>query len=178
MYNTYAEDELLHYGVKGMKWGIRRAGKQLSKATDSKSRQDAVNSLNKHKTKSAAKLSKLEKKSVKLDDKLRKATTKDKVKASKLEAKATKLDRKATKEMDKAYKWYTSDKKSAELISKANVRKIKANKLHAKASSLNAKYEKAKSKVEANDTMIKAFKKGINDIDTMLVDSGKRYING
>lgn len=41
--NSY--DELMHYGVKGMRWGIRHAYKKASKATTSEARIKDVNNM-------------------------------------------------------------------------------------------------------------------------------------
>lgn len=171
-------EELMHYGVKGMRWGVRRASKQLTKATTAEGREKAIATLNKHRTKGSNKITSLEKERVKLDDMLRKATTKDKVKASKLEAKAAKLDRKAAKNISKSTGMFTSSEKSKDLLVEAELYKIKSDKLHAKASSLNANYEKAKAKVDANESMQKAFRTEISKIDKTLEKNGRRYING
>lgn len=177
-FNQNNEDYLAHYGVLGMKWGIRRASKQLSKATDRAGRDAAIQKLNKHKTKGEAKIASLEKNRVKLDDKLRKSTTSDKIKAAKYEKKAAKYDMKSTKLANKATKWYRSDESAKDLLAKSQVKKIKADKLHAKASSYKAKYEQVKAKVDANEAMQKAFKTQLSKIDQALVDSGRRYVNG
>lgn len=171
------ENYLAHYGVLGMKWGVRRASKQLLNATDRDGRDSAIRKLNKHKTKGEAKIKSLEKQRVKLDDNLRKSITKDKVKSSKLEKKAAKMDRKAAELKSKSIKWYRSDSSAAKLISKSEVKKIKADKLHAKANVYNAKYEKIKAKVDANESIQKAFKTQLNNIDSIIVENGKRYIN-
>lgn len=121
--NDTSDDELYHYGVLGMRWGVRRAGRKLSQATDSETREKAVKRLEKHKSKGSSKVSQLEKQRVKLDDKLRKATTVDKVKAGKIEAKATKLYSKAAKKKDKAYKWYTSSSKATKLLAESEIKK-------------------------------------------------------
>lgn len=44
-------DFLEHYGVKGMKWGVRRATKRMSKASTTKQKDRAINKLVKQKGK-------------------------------------------------------------------------------------------------------------------------------
>lgn len=172
-------DELYHYGVKGMKWGVRRASKVLLSSKSSQEQRDkAVASLQKHKTKASTKLASLEKKRSKLDDDLRKSTVKDMTKATKIERKVAKIDKKIAKKQRKAAGIFTSNDRAEKLLFEANIMQTKSTKLHAKAKTLTAKYEAAKAKVDANESMQKAFKKGISDIDNALVEVGRRHLNG
>ena len=61
-YILTSDGELMHYGVPGMKWGVRRATKRLSKATTKEQRDKAVGKLETHRAKASAKIEKLNKK--------------------------------------------------------------------------------------------------------------------
>ena len=60
-YYITTDGELYHYGVKGMKWGVRRAQKALSKASSSRDSDRALSKLQKHRDKGSAELAKLKK---------------------------------------------------------------------------------------------------------------------
>lgn len=157
-------EELMHYGVKGMRWGVRRASRSLTKATTAEGRDKAVATLNKHREKASAEITKLEKKRPKLEKRVEQNIVKN-------DTKAAKLYEKAAYKRNKAYGRFTSQ-------SKAEKRIFEANKLEAKADVLKSRSEKAKAALAKNETMTKAFKQGIKDIDQTLVNNGRRYING
>ena len=121
----------MHYGVKGMRWGVRRASRQLSSATDSKSRDKAISTLNKHKAKGTAKVAKLEKKHVQLQKNVERHITKN-------DTKAAELSRKAARTRNKAYGTFVSKDRSDKLV-------FKANKLDAKANNIKARSDAAKA---------------------------------
>lgn len=100
MYYISSRDEmyLQHYGVLGMKWGVRRdASRAYTKALQKKKRLDDK----------SAKLSvKASKKQLKATKKMSKATSMDEMKKGmKAQVKANKLNRKAAKYQNKGRKW-------------------------------------------------------------------------
>lgn len=158
------QNELQHYGVLGMKWGIRRGRKQISRATTREEYEKGVSTLTKHRAKASKKVAKLEKKGVKIDKAYNKAVLKTDVKIAKMEKKRYKLERKADSR-------FTSEDKAAELLGKAAI-------LDRKIDKLNVQSSKAKSAYAKNERMKELFNKGISDIDDALTKRGRKYING
>lgn len=156
--------ELYHYGVKGMKWGVRRAQKRLSSASTRDERAAAVSSLKKHKQKGSAKLEKLQNKTAKLEKRANDTRLK-------YESKAPGMRATAARKRAKSYGLLNTD------LSVWSRRKAAAR-LEAKAAGLESTAMKAKLKLEKNQRMIKAFQTEISKIDKTLAESGRRYING
>lgn len=159
--DTMDSETLQHYGVKGMKWGVRRAKKKLYYAFNEEQRKVGVDELNRHRSKAEAKISKLEKKNVKDMSVYEKRVKRDAEKSAKLETKSAKLKRKASGH-------FVTDGRAKELM-------FEAQKLDAKVSTLDARVKRAEAKIKKNKVMIDAFKRGIDDIDKTLIEDGKLW---
>lgn len=97
-------DELQHYGVIGMKWGVRRAAKAYSKASTSEGKAKAKAKLEKHMEKASKKLNKF---NAKADKKMNKAVQK-RYGLFGSQAKYDKFQAKAERQMYKGDKWFKS----------------------------------------------------------------------
>lgn len=166
-YYITTDGELYHYGVKGMRWGVRRAKKELHGSrsytpTGTKgSHNHAVAVLDTHRKKINKKLSKLDKKSEKLEAKRYKQATESATKIAELERKAAKARRKASKTI------YTTT---------ARKRLQKAAKLDYKISKLKEETAKTQAKIEKNERLKAAFKKGLDEINDELVTKGQYFL--
>lgn len=164
-YENLSDEDLLHYGVPGMKWGIRKARKTLSSSTANYAeRKQALDNLEKHRRKASEKVAKLESKRPKLEDSVNRKVSKYSNKASNLESKAARQERKAYGILA------TQESKEKRLF--------KAGKLQAKADTINADIAKAKAKLAENDAKTNLFKKGISEIDDLLVSNGRKLTEG
>lgn len=112
------EEYLAHYGVLGMKWGVRRASNRLSNATNASERDSANASLKRHSEKAGRKFEKLSNKALKKQSNARNAMIKaekskyglfaNQAKYEKRKQKAEKQQFKANKSVAKAAKWYSN----------------------------------------------------------------------
>ena len=98
------------------------------------------------------------------------------IKAAKLESQAASYEQRATKTRNKAYGMFVTKNKSEKMLFKANKLQVKADTLHARANIYKTSYEKNKAMVERNETMAKAFRQGIDEIDQLLVNAGREYL--
>ena len=152
------DDELYHYGVKGMRWGVRRNTTRLNSG-DSKKREKAVAALEKHRDKGAAEIGKLKKKGVKLEKAHEKNVIRNETKAADYNRRAAKLRLRA---------FYASKSKAQDYLSNAQL-------LEAKARTCVEMMNQSKAKITQNEAMIRAFEREISNIDVALADNDKKH---
>jgi hypothetical protein len=121
----------------------------------------AVAVLSEHRDKINKKLTSLDKKSVKLENKRYKHATKT-------ETKIAKLERKSAKALNKSYKTRSVDK--------AEAYKQKSVSLDYKVSKLKQSSAKTKAKIEKNERLKGIYKKSLNDINHELVTKGQDFL--
>lgn len=157
-------DELRHYGVRGMRWGVRRGLKELHESNQTGRKgghNHAVAVLSGHRDKINKKLGSLDKKTVKLEEKRYKQATKDSIKIAKLERKSAKALKKSHRTMS---------------VDKAEKYRQKSSALDYKVSKLKEKAAKNKAKIEKNERLKAIYKKGLNDINRELVTKGQDFL--
>lgn len=168
MENNTSNNELMHYGVLGMKWGVHRG--RAAQAY----------------TKAVAKRQKLEKKVVKTKDAYEKAQTKSNsgvsIKYKKKQAKADKLQYKADK---KKYGLFTNQAKAAELQKKADKAQYEADKYKYRAEKRENKEAIAKKRYLSAQRKAKKWinamdKTFTNDVVSQIsketINAGKDYV--
>lgn len=162
-YEIHKPNELYHYGVRGMKWGVRRSVKRLN-SSDSAQRAKAASTLKKHRAKATDEIASLKKKNVKLEQRHENNVVR-------LQPKVAKLNKQAASYRRRANGIFVSDRKAQKYITKAYLAENRAKDLSARANETKAKLEK-------NKMLITMFEKGIGDIDSALASAGKKYVNG
>lgn len=163
MWQYQNTDELYHYGIPGMRWGIRRAQKVLGSSDASvDKKKKAVQSLQKHQTKINKQISKLNKK----DEQL--LSNRD-VQIRKSSGKMISYKEKANKLRRKKYGIFTSRSKAERL-------EFRASKLDMKAENIQNRIDRTKQLLAKNSQMKKLYNSSLDTISDTLKTKGKKYI--
>jgi hypothetical protein len=173
------DEELLHYGVPGMKWGVRKASYKLN----------ANKRLKKKALELDAKSAKLYKKSEKAHasydlERSNKAATK----AANYAKKSVKAQKKANKETNGLAKTMY-ERKAAKMTYKSEKAKLDANRLSrstgygGKAMKLAVKSDKAaikaakvRMKLAKNEAYVAKMKQRIDEVSKTDVEAGREYM--
>lgn len=158
-------DELMHYGVAGMKLGVRRAKKVYANAyskgdTEKLSKLDSK--MQRNSAKAQRKVNKLKSKYPQLKSDVDRHIRKTDVKAAALE-------REATRQRAKAYGRFQTQKRSERAL-------YEASKLPARSEELKARSERAKTKLEANKKAQALFEQGIGEMSVLRADKGRKFL--
>lgn len=176
MSTDYMSENLQHYGVLGMKWGVHRARRSLSRASTKEESKKAISSLETHRGKINKKINKYQSSNKTLQKKSDKRAKGKDVKAAKYSRKAADKRVKANKYERKAGRRFTSEARGVKMLSKADKLNRSARVLELKANQIKTKSDSIKAKIAKNDAMIRTYNSGLNDIDAAIKDYGRAYI--
>lgn len=149
---TINSNELYHYGVPGMKWGVHRSS--ASK----------ISSWNRKKTKLNKKITKQENKQTKLKKKLDKQTISTAERVAKLMNESARL-------RNKSYTGFFMTK------SKGDKLRYKADKMEAQANAYKAQIEGTKLRIEKTNSLIRKYNTKISKLDTKIKEEGKKKVD-
>lgn len=169
-------NELMHHGVKGMKWGVRRSARQLGRRIDKLERKNAK--LTKEYTEARTKASDYDRKSAKIQSsnmKYNKRMDKYSAKKAKYDRKLYKATNKKSPDLDKVAKYSAKSAKANAKMLKAQS-KLTYNKYAVKSERFKAEAEAARLKIEKNDRMQRTYRTTIKAIDNGTVKQGKMFM--
>jgi chromosome segregation ATPase len=170
------DDELRHYGVLGMKWGVRRSRESLS---------SRVSKLRNKNAKLSAKAKSLDSKAAEYGRK----STQMQIRNSKYESRIAKASAKKAKydvklhsamnkrrpNQDKIAKYASKSAKYELKINKAQ-RKLKYNKWYVKSEQAKMDAAKAKSKIEKNENVMRVYNNTIKAMDSGSIQQGRLFM--
>lgn len=170
------EDELYHYGVKGMKWGVRRSPERMRRRIDKLESKNTkltkkYNSANTKAVEYGRKSARVQSRNRRYDKRLAKYTAKK----AKYDRKLYKVSSKRNPNEDKIVKYAAKSAKANAKILKAQS-KLKYNKYAVKSERFKAEAEAAKLKIEKNDRMQRTYRTTIKALDKGTVQQGKLFM--
>lgn len=153
------ENELYHYGVVGMKWGVRRARRAYESGDSDTGQRIAT----RHQNKLTKKINKLDREYAGLSKKRDKQIRKNDVKAARMQKEANALRYKAGKR-------FSRQSKREKRLARAQVLDIKVNRLKSIS-------DETKAAIYKNRSYRSTFSKGLNEVND-LIERGRAALTG